>query len=144
MQVLRERKERHFLSASLPSRLEKFGTNFESFTHHSIDIRFWTVSSRLDPSELNEDELNRLMKNTLFILNYNIELVEKKAVAAMEHHHENAVVMTQEMHNCSADVTCSVLLAFVVATMALTSSPKILMLVPGHTGATANCVATKT
>ncbi|KAG7372244.1 SWIM zinc finger domain protein [Nitzschia inconspicua] len=40
----------------------KFGTNFESFTHHSINIRFWTVYSLyavvLDPSELNEDELN--------------------------------------------------------------------------------------
>ncbi|KAG7358002.1 hypothetical protein IV203_014589 [Nitzschia inconspicua] len=39
-----------------------FGTNFESFTHHSINIQFWTAYSlyavALDPSELNEDELN--------------------------------------------------------------------------------------
>ncbi|KAG7353854.1 SWIM zinc finger domain protein [Nitzschia inconspicua] len=39
----------------------KFGSNFESFTHHSVDIRFWTVYSLyavvLDPSELNEDEI---------------------------------------------------------------------------------------
>ncbi|KAG7361662.1 SWIM zinc finger domain protein [Nitzschia inconspicua] len=40
----------------------KFGTYFESVTHHSVDIRFWTAYSLyavvLDPSELNEDELN--------------------------------------------------------------------------------------
>ncbi|KAG7341732.1 SWIM zinc finger domain protein [Nitzschia inconspicua] len=40
----------------------KFGTNFESFTHHLVNIRFWTAYSLyavvLDPSELNEDELN--------------------------------------------------------------------------------------
>ncbi|KAG7358154.1 hypothetical protein IV203_014741 [Nitzschia inconspicua] len=33
-----------------------------SFTHHSVDIRFWNVYSLyavvLDPSELNEDEIN--------------------------------------------------------------------------------------
>ncbi|KAG7371051.1 protein-L-isoaspartate O-methyltransferase [Nitzschia inconspicua] len=51
---------------NLPVRLlpvfERFGTNFESFTHQSVDIRFWTAYSLysvvLDPSELNEDELN--------------------------------------------------------------------------------------
>ncbi|KAG7372658.1 hypothetical protein IV203_018801 [Nitzschia inconspicua] len=43
-----------------------------------------------------------LMKNKLSILNYNIEHVEK-AVAVMEKHQGNAVGMTQEMHNCSAD-----------------------------------------
>lgn len=137
----------------------KFGTNFESFTHHSVDIRFWTAYSLyavvLDPSELNEDELNirnklvtarwkspqtptapasmksldegrysvgsksedkfmsmtgedlflyfkALMKNKVSILNYDIEHVEK-AVAVMEKHQGNAVGMTQEMHNCSAD-----------------------------------------
>ncbi|KAG7351360.1 SWIM zinc finger domain protein [Nitzschia inconspicua] len=137
----------------------KFGSDFESFTHHSVDIRFWTVYSLyavvLDPSELNEDEIKiciklvtarwkspqpptapssmksmdegrysvgsksqdqfksmtsedlllyfeALMKNKLSILNYNIEHVEK-AVAVMEKHHGNAVGMTQEMHNCSAD-----------------------------------------
>ncbi|KAG7345185.1 MULE transposase domain containing protein [Nitzschia inconspicua] len=100
-----------------------FGTNFESFTHHSINIRFWTVYSLyavvLDPSELNEDELNirnklvmtsdqlllhfeALMKNKLSILNYKIEHVEN-AVAIMEKHQGNAVGMTQEMHNCSAE-----------------------------------------
>ncbi|KAG7344882.1 hypothetical protein IV203_032413 [Nitzschia inconspicua] len=148
---------------NLPVRLlpvfARFGTNFESFTHHSVDIRFWTAYSLyavvLDPSELNEDELNirnklvtarwkspqtptapasmksldegrysvgskseekfmsmtgedlflyfqALMKNKLSILNYNIERVEK-AVAVMEKHQGNAVGMTQEMHNCSAD-----------------------------------------
>ncbi|KAG7340008.1 SWIM zinc finger domain protein [Nitzschia inconspicua] len=39
-----------------------FGTSFGSFTHHSVDIRFWTAYSLdavvLDPSELNENELN--------------------------------------------------------------------------------------
>ncbi|KAG7364440.1 transposase, mutator family protein [Nitzschia inconspicua] len=51
---------------NLPVRLlpvfERFGTNFESFTHHSVDIRFWTAYSLysvvLQASELNEDELN--------------------------------------------------------------------------------------
>ncbi|KAG7360932.1 hypothetical protein IV203_036031 [Nitzschia inconspicua] len=43
-----------------------------------------------------------LIKNKLSILNYNIEHVEN-AVAIMEKHQGNAVGMTQEMHNCSAD-----------------------------------------
>ncbi|KAG7360109.1 hypothetical protein IV203_035208 [Nitzschia inconspicua] len=44
-----------------------------------------------------------MKKNKLSILNYNIEHVVEKAVPVMEMHHENAVGMTQEMHNCSAD-----------------------------------------
>ncbi|KAG7373015.1 hypothetical protein IV203_033739 [Nitzschia inconspicua] len=152
---------------NLPVRLlpvfARFGTNFESFTHHLVDIPFWTAYSLyfeyvvvLDPSELNEDELNKriklvtarwksshpptapvsmksmyegrysvgsksqdnfksmtgeelflhvetLMKNKLYFLNYDIDSVEK-AFAIMENHHGNAVRMTQEMHNCSADL----------------------------------------
>ncbi|KAG7347422.1 hypothetical protein IV203_016127 [Nitzschia inconspicua] len=57
-----------------------------------------------DPSELNEDELKiRNKLNKLSILKYNIEQNVEKAVAVMEKHHGNAVGMTQEMHNCSAD-----------------------------------------
>ncbi|KAG7373752.1 hypothetical protein IV203_012847 [Nitzschia inconspicua] len=48
---------------------QRFGTNLESFTHHSVDIRFWTVYSLnavvLDPSELDKDELN--IRNKLVI-----------------------------------------------------------------------------
>ncbi|KAG7363201.1 hypothetical protein IV203_026561 [Nitzschia inconspicua] len=129
---------------------------FERVRTVSIDENYrMNCSCLLDPSELNEDELNirnklvtarwkspqtptapasmksmdegrysvgsksedkfmsktfedlflyfqALMKNKLSILNYNIEHVEK-AVAVMEKHQGNAVGMTQEMHNCSAD-----------------------------------------
>ncbi|KAG7360933.1 MULE transposase domain containing protein [Nitzschia inconspicua] len=57
----RTKTSAHVLQTAERASAARLSTYFESFTHHSVDIRFWTVYSLyavvLDPSELNEHEI---------------------------------------------------------------------------------------